>query len=441
LGIIMSEIGEIRLGPLSSQTDLGLAAQELADKENEIIRELIAIASREIQWDDIKGKPIEEAQTLDPILWVNIEDVPTTLEGFQLLEDVMAQINDNLAVHNESEAAHPGVIREGDSRLTDARTPVSHNHDDLYYTKIQADDQFLVFADDATVGNLFITGDEIIIENEIPTTINLDADKLDAQHGSHYLNRANHTGAQGPESLSGGTAGRLLRDNGSGGAWSSLTIPDTVAAGAMLYASAADTFGPLAIGAADQVLVSNGSAPIWAANLPYATMPNGAGTWVGTPTISGKLTITSVVSGAFDVRAPDAGESGAATPSGALWLGNAVSGIVAIGAQNSGITHGWIQARARASASFNRLALNPSGGPVLIGASSMTGVSGLGDLGVAGNLGLRTGSFGSGTGVLGIANASVVPSINPTGGGVLYVEAGVLKYRGSGGTVTTLAVA
>jgi hypothetical protein len=59
-----------------------------------------------------------------------------------------------------------------------------------------------------------------------------------------------------------------------------------------------------------------------------------------------------------------------------------------------------------------------------------------------GNLGHRTATeFGSGVGVIGIANAGTVPSANPTGGGVLYVEAGALKYRGSAGTITTLAAA
>lgn len=50
-------------------------------------------------------------------------------------------------------------------------------------------------------------------------------------------------------------------------------------------------------------------------------------------------------------------------------------------------------------------------------------------------------SYGSGTGVFFLANATVVPSVNPVGGGILYVEAGALKYRGSGGTVTTIAPA
>jgi len=40
-----------------------------------------------------------------------------------------------------------------------------------------------------------------------------------------------------------------------------------------------------------------------------------------------------------------------------------------------------------------------------------------------------------------ISEASVVPASNPTGGGVIYVESGDLKYRGPSGTVTTIAVA
>lgn len=61
---------------------------------------------------------------------------------------------------------------------------------------------------------------------------------------------------------------------------------------------------------------------------------------------------------------------------------------------------------------------------------------------LAGNLGIGTDSqFGSGTKVLALSNASVVPSTNPSGGGVLYVQSGALKYRGSSGTVTTIAAA
>jgi len=52
-----------------------------------------------------------------------------------------------------------------------------------------------------------------------------------------------------------------------------------------------------------------------------------------------------------------------------------------------------------------------------------------------------TGSFGGGVGVVYIANATTVPTTNPSGGGVLYVQGGALKYRGSSGTITTIAAA
>ncbi len=63
-------------------------------------------------------------------------------------------------------------------------------------------------------------------------------------------------------------------------------------------------------------------------------------------------------------------------------------------------------------------------------------------LAAGGNIGIRTTSqFGGGQGVIAIANASVTPSANPAGGGILYVEDGALKYRGSNGTVTVIAPA
>jgi hypothetical protein len=59
-----------------------------------------------------------------------------------------------------------------------------------------------------------------------------------------------------------------------------------------------------------------------------------------------------------------------------------------------------------------------------------------------GNVGIGgTTSFGNGAKVIGIANATTVPNADPSGGGVLYVEAGALKYRGSSGTITTIAPA
>lgn len=48
-------------------------------------------------------------------------------------------------------------------------------------------------------------------------------------------------------------------------------------------------------------------------------------------------------------------------------------------------------------------------------------------------------SFGSGAGVIFIANRTAAPSGSLTGGGILYVESGALKFKGSSGTVTTVA--
>jgi len=61
-------------------------------------------------------------------------------------------------------------------------------------------------------------------------------------------------------------------------------------------------------------------------------------------------------------------------------------------------------------------------------------------LGVAGNLGVGGSSFGGAVCGVFIANGTA-PGSNPVGGGVLYVAAGALKYRGSSGTVTTIAPA
>jgi hypothetical protein len=50
-------------------------------------------------------------------------------------------------------------------------------------------------------------------------------------------------------------------------------------------------------------------------------------------------------------------------------------------------------------------------------------------------------AFGGGVGVIAIKNRTTAPSSNPSGGGILYVESGSLKYRGSGGTTTDIAPA
>lgn len=58
-----------------------------------------------------------------------------------------------------------------------------------------------------------------------------------------------------------------------------------------------------------------------------------------------------------------------------------------------------------------------------------------------GSIGIGGESFGGGTGVLFLANTDTVPTTNPVNGGIIYVEGGQLKYRGSSGTITILGAA
>lgn len=73
---------------------------------------------------------------------------------------------------------------------------------------------------------------------------------------------------------------------------------------------------------------------------------------------------------------------------------------------------------------------------------SNSNIGTLGDFILSGkNIGIFGESFASGDGVIFIANATSAPSGSPSGGGILYVDSGALKYKGSSGTVTTIAVA
>jgi hypothetical protein len=109
--------------------------------------------------------------------------------------------------------------------------------------------------------------------------------------------------------------------------------------------------------------------------------------------------------------------------------------------------------RGAASQSANLQEWQNSGGTVLVSVtasgqfrtSGIAGLDGSSAMLFAGGRSIQlfsgTNSLGGGTAVLGIANAATVPTTNPTGGGILYVEAGALKYRGSSGTITTLGAA
>jgi hypothetical protein len=61
------------------------------------------------------------------------------------------------------------------------------------------------------------------------------------------------------------------------------------------------------------------------------------------------------------------------------------------------------------------------------------------ELDTSGNVGVGVTAFGTAAAkVIGIANGTA-PTTSPANMGQLYVEGGALKYRGSSGTVTTIA--
>lgn len=92
----------------------------------------------------------------------------------------------------------------------------------------------------------------------------------------------------------------------------------------------------------------------------------------------------------------------------------------------------------------NGMLFQQSSGPNYAGGENMETVISMWQgksVGLCGFGGGSAADFAGGYGLVGIANTSFPPSTNPSGGGVLYAEAGALKWKGSSGTVTTLAAA
>lgn len=112
--------------------------------------------------------------------------------------------------------------------------------------------------------------------------------------------------------------------------------------------------------------------------------------------------------------------------------------------------------RAAASQSSNPFEVQNSSGTVIANVTSAGGVRATGTLqgstisavadgstvatlSASGNIQFRgSASYGGGVGVIGIANATTAPSTSPTGGGILFVESGALKYRGTSGSNATI---
>lgn len=163
----------------------------------------------------------------------------------------------------------------------------------------------------------------------------------------------------------------------------------------------------------------------------YLTVGATSGTWAVPPSQIALLVTAPIDTSTGNLLIAD--KNATVDSGGALGLG----GRYNTGATNS-TTHAMITGRKANSTDSNRdgylqILVNKNG-------------SGLVEIvridGNTRNMGINTtAQFGSGAGVIGIANATTNPSTNPTGGGVLYSDAGALKWRGSSGTVTTIAPA
>lgn len=174
---------------------------------------------------------------------------------------------------NYDPAAHVGGTYAGDNPLPFQGTTEAGRMQDVALT-VTAGTVYHVFL----IPTAYPSGAEMRYDGESGRPDYMTRLTIAAE--AYALDRANHTGTQQPDSIEGGAPGRVLRDTGAEGAWSSLAIPDTVTTGDILVASEPDFLEALAIGGAGTVLASVGGGP----------------TWTGSPALAGSLSVTSNLS-------------------------------------------------------------------------------------------------------------------------------------------------
>jgi hypothetical protein len=151
----------------------------------------------------------------------------------------------------------------------------------------------------------------------------------------------------------------------------------------------------------------------------------------GTPVSNNALDVFggATTSGAERVvaRFYDSSVMAAGVGGGISFVGNAVTG------------GGYFQFASIKGIKENATTADYSGALVFVTGSAANTQNEVARFDSVGNFGFGGTSFGGGTKVLFLANRTAAPTSNPAGGGILYVEAGALKYRGSSGTTSTIA--
>lgn len=247
----------------------------------------------------------------------------------------------------------------------------------------------------------------------------------------------------------------------------------TIPSGAILLGNGTGAMTALAVGAVNQVLTSSGTAPQWSSSL----------------TLGGTLGVTGVSTLTGNVLAPARTYAGSQTANTGLIVGAQAGNLTGLGSNVGVDVHANFNT-VPAALNFINVNTGTSAGVGIqlilgtsVGTQTRAGLLAVTKVGAWTDGTLSTqntqyklrltkdgvhgdtftissvgnemtllgsgrfalggaGSWGSGSGTaLFVANTTTAPTTNPVGGGILYVQAGALKYRGSAGTITTLGAA
>lgn len=239
--------------------------------------------------------------------------------------------------------------------------------------------------------------------------------------------------------LAAGTANHVLKTNSAGTA-----NEHGLLVNANIDAAAAVAVSKLAAGTNSHVLTTTAGVPGWAANAAASSgssgqvqTSDGASGFSAPANVLAGSSFISFHASPANVGAIRLGGSAAATQIGWSPDGVAHRSLLATESGGNGLVYG-NQTDAMNIWGANCSLYAASGPSFLYGA----GVEALRLEGDGVSLGGGTGDYAGGVKVTFIKNCTTPPtSPNPTGGGVLYAQAGALKWLGSSGTVTTLGAA